>query len=605
MSSYNPKEIESKWQRVWEERGVFRAEEFKGDKFYVLEMFPYPSGRIHMGHVRNYTIGDAIARFLKMKGKNLLHPMGWDAFGLPAENAAIKQGIHPAKWTYENIDYMKRQLKLLGFSYDWDREVATCDPEYYRWNQWIFLKMYERGIAYRKTAVVNWCPHDETVLANEQVIEGKCWRCGTPIVQREIPSWFLKITAYAERLLEDLDKLEGRWPERVIAQQRNWIGKSEGALLKFPLDGDYVEVFTTRPDTVFGATFMVLAPEHPLTLRLAERGGRLEEVREFVERVRSQSTKDRATSQDKEGVFLGVYAQNPANGKRIPVWTANYVLYEYGTGAIMAVPAHDQRDWEFARKYGIDIVPVILSEGEDWDFEKGAYEGKGKLVNSDGFNGMDSEEAKSKITLWLKEKGLGEPRVTYRLRDWNVSRQRYWGTPIPIVYCDRCGTVPVPEEELPVKLPLNVEFTGRGNPLQSSEEFVNTTCPKCGSPAKRETDTMDTFFDSSWYFLRYCDPKNEELPFDREKADYWMPVDTYIGGIEHAVLHLLYSRFFQKFLKDIGMVRDEEPFGKLITQGMVLKKWVSVGSLLEYLGLDEEDEVETLRSKLQELAEVS
>ncbi len=601
MEPYNPREVEKKWQKRWEEEGVFKARDFEGDKFYVLEMFPYPSGRIHMGHVRNYTIGDAIARFLKMKGKNLLHPMGWDAFGLPAENAAIKHGIHPAKWTYENIDYMRRQLKLLGFSYDWEREIATCDPEYYRWNQWIFLKMYEKGIAYRKTAVVNWCPHDETVLANEQVIEGKCWRCGTPVVQKEIPSWFLRITSYAERLLEDLKKLEGKWPDRVIAQQRNWIGKSEGAVLKFFVEDTPVEVFTTRPDTVFGATFMVLAPEHPLTLELAKRGGKGEEVRKFLEKVRSQSTRDRTTAQEKEGIFLGVYAENPATGKKIPVWTANYVLYEYGTGAIMAVPAHDQRDWDFAKKYGIELVPVIVPEGEDWDFEKGAYEGRGKLINSGEFTGMDSEEAKGKITQWLSSKGLGEKKITYKLRDWNISRQRYWGTPIPVIHCDRCGTVPVPEDRLPVRLPLDVKFTGRGNPLATSEEFVKTACPKCGGPARRETDTMDTFFDSSWYFLRYCDPKNEEAPFSKEKTDYWMPVDTYIGGIEHAVLHLLYSRFFQKFLKDIGMVRDDEPFEKLITQGMVLKRWVSIGKLLEHLGLTEEDDIETLKEKLKEM----
>ncbi len=595
---FDPRSIEEKWQKVWEEEGVFKAKDFEGDKFYVLEMFPYPSGRIHMGHVRNYTIGDALARFLRMKGYNVLHPMGWDAFGLPAENAAIKHGIHPAKWTYENIDNMRRELKLLGLSYDWEREIATCDAEYYRWNQWIFLKMYEKGVAYRKTAVVNWCPHDETVLANEQVIEGKCWRCGTPVVQREIPSWFLKITDYAERLLEDLKKLEGKWPERVIAQQRNWIGRSEGAILKFFVGERAIEVFTTRPDTVFGATFMVLAPEHPLTLELAKEGGKLAEVEEFLEKVRSQSTRERTTAQDKEGVFLGVYAKNPANGRDIPVWTANYVLFEYGTGAIMAVPAHDQRDWEFAKKYGIDIIPVILPEDEDWDFEKGAYEGKGRLVNSDGFDGIDSEEAKREITRWLKEKGLGDFKVTYRLRDWNISRQRYWGTPIPIVYCERCGTVPVPEKDLPVKLPLEVKFTGRGNPLETSEEFVKTTCPKCGGPARRETDTMDTFFDSSWYFLRYCDPKNEEKPFDKGKTDYWMPVDVYIGGIEHAVLHLLYARFFQKFLKDIGLVRDDEPFETLVTQGMVLKKWVSIGRLLEYLGLSEDDEVDLLKKKL-------
>ena len=599
---YDPRSIEEKWRKVWEEEGVFRARDFEGSKFYVLEMFPYPSGRIHMGHVRNYAIGDALARFLRMKGYNVLHPMGWDAFGLPAENAAIKHGVHPARWTYENIGNMRKQLKLLGLSYDWERELATCDPEYYRWNQWIFLKMYERGIAYRKNAVVNWCPHDETVLANEQVIEGRCWRCGTPVVQREIPSWFLKITDYAERLLEDLKKLEGKWPQRVIAQQRNWIGRSEGAVLKFFVGDKAVEVFTTRPDTVFGATFMVLAPEHPLTLELAREGGKLEEVEEFLEKVRSQSTRERTTTQEKEGVFLGVYAKNPANGREIPVWTANYVLYEYGTGAIMAVPAHDQRDWEFAKKYGIEIIPVILPEEGEWDFEKGAYEGRGRLVNSGPFDGMDSERAKREITEWLKEKGLGEFKITYRLRDWNISRQRYWGTPIPIVYCERCGTVPVPEEELPVKLPLDVKFTGRGNPLETSEEFLKTTCPECGGPARRETDTMDTFFDSSWYFLRYCDPKNEERPFDKEKTDYWMPVDVYIGGIEHAVLHLLYARFFQKFLKDIGLVRDDEPFETLVTQGMVLKRWVSIGRLLEYLCLSEEDDVELLKKKLQEVA---
>ncbi len=604
MEAYNPKEIESKWQRIWEREGVFKAEEGKEKKSYVLEMFPYPSGRIHMGHVRNYTIGDAIARFLKMKGLNVLHPMGWDAFGLPAENAAIKHHIHPARWTKDNIDYMRKQLKLLGFSYDWDREIATCEPEYYRWNQWIFLKMYEKGIAYRRSATVNWCPHDETVLANEQVIEGRCWRCGTPVVQREVPSWFLKITAYAQRLLDDLKKLEGKWPERVIAQQRNWIGRSEGALVKFKVGAELVEVFTTRPDTLFGATFLVLAPEHPMTLKLAEKGGKKEEVQSFLQRVKSQSTRERATSAEKEGVFLGVYAQNPVNSKKIPVWTANYVLYEYGTGAIMAVPAHDQRDWEFAKKYNLEIVQVIKPTDKEWNFEEGAYEGEGILVNSAEFNGLCSGEAKKKITEFLSSRGLGERKITYRLRDWNISRQRYWGTPIPIVYCDKCGAVPVPENQLPVVLPLNVEFSGKGNPLQSSEEFVNTECPRCGGPAKRETDTMDTFFDSSWYFLRYCDPHNEELPFSPQKSRYWMPVDTYIGGIEHAVLHLLYARFFQKFLKDIGLVDDDEPFERLITQGMVLKRWVSIGKLLGYLGLSEEDELEKLVEKLKEFEEV-
>ena len=627
MKEYNPREIEKKWQKRWEEAKVFKAEEGKGKKFYVLEMFPYPSGRIHMGHVRNYTIGDAIARYLKMKGLNILHPMGWDAFGLPAENAAIKHGIHPAKWTYENISYMKNQLKMLGFSYDWEREIATCDPEYYKWNQWIFLKMYEKGIAYRKTATVNWCPHDQTVLANEQVIEGKCWRCGTPIVQKEVPSWFLKITDYAERLLEDLKKLEGKWPERVIAQQRNWIGKSEGALIRFYVELEepekfidcipedlrpqvikekriYIDVFTTRPDTVFGATFMVLAPEHPLVPVLACIGEKLgnicySDVESFVEKMKRMSTRERTMEEEKEGVFLGVYATNPANGEKIPVWSANYVLYEYGTGAIMCVPAHDQRDWEFAKKYNLPIR-VVVQPQEDWDFDKGAYEGSGILINSGEFNELKSEEAKRRITQWLKEKGLGDFKISYRLRDWNISRQRYWGTPIPIVYCEKCGTVPVPEEQLPVKLPLDVKFTGQGNPLETSEEFVNTTCPKCGGKARRETDTMDTFFDSSWYFLRFCDPKNDNEPFSREKTDYWMPVDVYIGGIEHAVLHLLYARFFQKFLKDIGLVRDDEPFEKLITQGMVLKKWVSVKKLLDYLGLSEEDDVEELKKRLEE-----
>lgn len=629
MREFNPREIEKKWQKKWEEAKVFKAEEGKPEKFYVLEMFPYPSGRIHMGHVRNYTIGDAIARYLRMRGKNILHPMGWDAFGLPAENAAIKHGIHPAKWTYENIDYMKKQLKMLGFSYDWEREVATCAPEYYKWNQWIFLKMLERGIAYRKTAKVNWCPHDQTVLANEQVIDGKCWRCGTPIVQKEVPSWFLKITAYADRLLEDLKKLEGKWPSKVLAQQRNWIGRSEGALIKFFIEIDetekltecipkelrdtflkekriYIEVFTTRPDTIFGATFVVLAPEHPLVKVLACIGEKLgnisyADVESFVEKMKRMSSRERTTEEEKEGIFLGVYTINPATGKKIPVWSANYVLYEYGTGAIMCVPAHDQRDWEFAKKYNLPIKVVIKPKGE-WDFEKGAYEGNGVLINSDKFSGLDNETAKKEITAWLGKKGLGKRAVSYKLRDWNISRQRYWGTPIPVVYCEKCGMVPVPEDQLPVELPLEVKFTGQGNPLETSEEFVNTTCPKCGSKARRETDTMDTFFDSSWYFLRFCDPKNEKELFGKEKSDYWMPVNVYIGGIEHAVLHLLYARFFQKFLKDLGLVRDDEPFEKLITQGMVLKKWVSVKKLLDYLGLSEEDDLEKLKEKLREIS---
>jgi len=597
LMEYKPQDIEAKWQRTWEEQGLFKAKE-EGKKIYVLEMFPYPSGRIHMGHVRNYTIGDAIARFLRFKGYSVLHPMGWDAFGLPAENAAIKQGVHPADWTYENIAYMKKQLKSLGFSYDWDREIATCDPEYYKWNQWIFLKFLEHGLAYRKSAEVNWCPNDETVLANEQVIDGRCWRCGTPIVRKEVPSWYLKITAYAERLLEDLKELEGRWPERVIAQQKNWIGRSEGALLKFFVEDTAIEVFTTRPDTVFGATFVVLAPEHPLTLKLAKSP----EVKAFVERMKQKSTRERVIEEEKEGVFLGVYAVNPATGEKIPVWTANYVLYEYGTGAIMCVPAHDQRDYEFAIKYGLPIKQVIKPYQGEAPKDR-VYEDPGILINSAQFSGMDSTEAKKAITQWLKDKGLGDFKITYRLRDWNISRQRYWGTPIPVVYCDHCGIVPVPEDQLPVMLPYKVEITGHGNPLEKVPDFVHTTCPKCGRPAKRETDTMDTFFDSSWYFLRFCDPKNSQRPFDPERVEFWMPVDLYIGGIEHAVLHLLYARFFQKFLYDLGLVKDKEPFLRLITQGMVLKRWVSIERFLKYL--EEKYGVENLEEReLEELVEL-
>ncbi len=600
MERYNPHVIEKKWQKIWEEKRIFRTKEKTLNKKYVLEMFPYPSGKIHMGHVRNYTIGDAIARLYMMKGFNVLHPMGWDAFGLPAENAAIKHGIHPAKWTEENISYMKKQLKSMGFSYDWTREIATCHPDYYKWNQWIFLKMYENGIAYRKEATVNWCPHDETVLANEQVIEGKCWRCGTDIVQKNIPSWYLKITAYAERLLKDLEKLKGKWPDKVIVQQKQWIGKSEGAIIKFRVGESIVEVFTTRPDTVFGATFLILAPEHPLTTVLAKKGGKYKELESFLEKIRSMSTRERNMAKDKEGLFLGVYATNPATEESIPVWSANYVLYEYGTGAIMAVPAHDSRDYEFAIKYKLPIKHVIMPE-------KGklgkVYEEEGVLVNSGEFSGMKSSEAKKKIALWLKEKGLGEPKTTYRLRDWNISRQRYWGTPIPIVYCERCGVVPVPYENLPILLPTYVSFSGKGNPLSTSEEFINTKCPTCGNKARRETDTMDTFFDSSWYFLRYCDPYNTQVPFNKSKADYWMPVDIYIGGIEHAVLHLLYARFFQKFLYDIGLVKEDEPFQNLLTQGMVLKRWVSIDKLLKYLNLSVEDSIEDLKKRMKEVFE--
>ncbi len=595
---YDFKEIEEKLLKEWEENKIYKTEEDKSkEKFYTLEMFPYPSGKIHMGHVRNYLIGDVINRFYRMKGKNTLHPMGWDAFGMPAENAAIKSGVHPAKWTYDNINYMKEEMKRLGFSYDWDREVATCNPDYYKWNQWIFLKMYEKGIVYRKSAVVNWCPNDKTVLANEQVIEGRCWRCDTPVVQKEIPSWFVKITAYAEELLEDLKKLEGKWPKAVLTMQENWIGKSVGATAKFKIDGfdEYLEIFTTRPDTIYGTTFMAIAPEHPLALKLAEGTPYENEVKKFVNKYLSMSTKDRNIVEEKEGVFTGRYAINPLNNKKIPIYVANYILWGYGTGAIMAVPAHDERDFEFAKKYNIPVIPVIKPEDTEWDFDKEAYTGEGILINSDSFDGLHSREAKKKITEELEKRGLGKETVNYRLRDWNISRQRYWGTPIPIIYCDNCGIVPVPEEDLPVILPEDVEFTGKGNPLETNEDFVNTTCPKCKGKAKRETDTMDTFVDSSWYFLRYTDPHNDKQPFDKEKAEYWMPVDVYIGGIEHAVLHLLYSRFFTKFLRDIGLIDIDEPFEKLITQGMVLKKWISIEKLLEILEVNENISIDELK----------
>ncbi len=601
---YNFKEIEERLLKEWEEKGIFKTEEKPDkEKFYVLEMFPYPSGRIHMGHVRNYAIGDVVNRYLRMKGKNTLHPMGWDAFGMPAENAAIKSGVHPAKWTYENIDYMRKELKRLGFSYDWNREVTTCSPEYYRWNQWIFLKMYEKGIAYRKSAIVNWCPHDMTVLANEQVIEGRCWRCDTPVVQKEIPSWFLRITDYAEVLLDDLEELKGKWPEAVLTMQKNWIGKSVGATIRFPVENSTttIEVFTTRPDTIFGVTFMALAPEHPLAIELAKGTDQEEEVEDFVNKYLTMSTRERNIVEEKEGVFTGRYAINPMTGEKVPIWIANYILWGYGTGAIMAVPAHDERDHEFAKKYGLPIKPVIKPVDKDWDYEKEAFTEEGVLINSDGFDGLPSSEAKEKITEELEKRGIGEKTINFRLRDWNISRQRYWGTPIPIIYCDDCGTVPVPEEDLPVLLPENVEFTGMGNPLEKVEEFVNTTCPKCGKPARRETDTMDTFIDSSWYFLRYCDPHNDREPFSKEKADYWMPVDLYIGGIEHAVLHLLYSRFFTKFLKEIGLVDVKEPFTQLLTQGMVLKKWIKIEKLLDILGVDENITVEELKEKIENL----
>ncbi len=584
MDKYNPHAIEPKWQRFWKEKGFMKAKDLPpGPKQYVLMMFPYPSGDLHMGHLKNYTMGDVLARFRRMQGYEVLHPMGWDAFGLPAENAALKFGVHPKDWTYQNIRQAKESLELMGILYDWDREVTTCEPDYYRWNQWIFLKMWEKGLAYRKRAPVNWCPKCQTVLANEQVVEGRCWRHeDTPVEKRELEQWYLRITEYAEKLLNDLETLTG-WPEKVKAMQRAWIGRSEGAEIDFPLKGKEgrITVFTTRPDTLFGATFMVLAPEHPMTLELAAPERRAE-VLAYVEAVKRKSEIERqAESREKTGVFLGAYAVNPATGEEIPIWTADYVLYGYGTGAIMGVPAHDQRDFEFAKRFGLPIRKVIeRPESPLPEPLEAAYEEAGVMVNSGPFDGTPSEEGKRKVTEWLAEKGLGRAKVTYRLRDWLISRQRYWGTPIPMVHCEACGVVPVPEEELPVLLPdlkdiEDIRPKGK-SPLEAHPEFYETACPNCGGPARRDTDTMDTFFDSSWYYLRYTDPKNDRLPFAPEKANAWMPVDQYIGGVEHAVLHLLYSRFFTKFLHDLGMVEGVEPFQGLFTQGMVLA-WTDFG----------------------------
>lgn len=564
---YNPQKVEEKWQRYWTERKLFRTDQDPGrKKFYCLEMFPYPSGKIHMGHVRNYAIGDVIARYKRMRGYNVLHPMGWDAFGLPAENAAIKEGVHPAKWTYENIEYMKRQLEMMGLSYDWSREVTTCDPQYYKWNQWFFLKMYERGLAYKKTAFVNWCPSCLTVLANEQVIDGRCWRCDSIVIQKELEQWFFKITEYAEELLNGCDRLKG-WPENVVAMQRNWIGRSEGVEMDFPIEGfnEKIRIFTTRPDTLWGATFICLAPGHPLSERLVT-------DREKLDSVKAKYGK----MEEKEGLFTGYYAVNPMNNERIPIYIANFVLMEYGTGAIMSVPAHDQRDFDFAKKYGLPIKVVIVPDGSptkgQGDDMKAAYEDEGILINSGQFSGLRSDEARKRISEYIEEEGIGKRVINYKLRDWGISRQRYWGTPIPVIYCDSCGIVPVNEKDLPVILPEDVKFTGKGgSPLLDSKDFLNAPCPKCGRIGRRETDTMDTFVDSSWYFIRYCSRRDEEA-LDKEKISYWMPVEQYIGGVEHAVLHLLYSRFFTRVLRDLGIVDFDEPFTNLLTQGMVCKE---------------------------------
>lgn len=587
-SQYQPEKVETKAQQHWETEGSFQAtEDPNKEKFYCLSMFPYPSGRLHMGHVRNYTIGDVIARYQRMRGKNVLQPMGWDAFGLPAENAAMKNKVPPAKWTYENVDYMRDQLKRLGFGYDWDRELATCHPEYYRWEQWLFTKLYEKGLVYKKTAPVNWCPHDLTVLANEQVIDGCCWRCDTPVEKKEIPQYFMRITDYAEELLADLDKLDD-WPEQVRTMQRNWIGRSEGVELEFTIVGsnEPLRVYTTRPDTLMGVSYVAVAPEHPLALSAAENNA---ELAAFVAECKTMETSEAAMeTMEKKGVDTGLKAIHPISGEEVPVYSANFVLMGYGEGAVMAVPAHDQRDFEFAQKYGLPVKQVIehrnwrsapkdnLEEYAFYQFDptkwKDWYSDKqaGLLINSGAFNDMFFDEAFNAIAEELEKDNKGNKQTNYRLRDWGVSRQRYWGTPIPIINCDSCGGVPVPEDQLPVVLPEDVDFEGVGSPIKKMPEFYETTCPKCGGKAERETDTFDTFMESSWYFARFACKDNSESMLD-ERANYWLPVDQYVGGIEHAILHLLYARFFTKLMRDAGLLKVDEPFDKLLTQGMVLK----------------------------------
>ncbi|MCC0660104.1 leucine--tRNA ligase [Clostridioides sp. ZZV14-6154] len=561
MSVYNFKQVESKWQKIWKDNNQYKMDTAQTEKpnYYTLEMFPYPSGKIHMGHVRNYSIGDVVARFKKMEGYNVLHPMGWDSFGLPAENAAIKHGIHPHKWTMENIEEMKEQLNLLGLSYDWDKEVATSTPEYYRFTQEIFLKFLEHGLAYKKKSYVNWCPSCETVLANEQVVQGACERCKSTVLKKDLEQWYFKTTEFAEELLNDLDTLDG-WPEKVKIMQRNWIGKSTGADLVFDIDGTdkSMTVFTTRPDTTYGVTYMVLAPEHELVKELVAGTEYEADVEAFVQKMHTMTEIERtAADVEKEGMFIGRYVINPLNGKKVPLWIANYVLVEYGTGAIMAVPAHDERDRDFAEKYNLDIIDVITEDN--------------KMINSEEFDGLDASEGFEGIINKLEKEGRGKRTINYRLRDWLVSRQRYWGCPIPVVYCDECGIVPVKKEDLPVLLPTDVEFTGKGeSPLTTSKQFMSATCPHCGKPARREVDTMDTFVDSSWYFLRYVDNKNEDEPFSKDLVNRWHPVDQYIGGVEHAIMHLLYARWFVKAFKSMGMVDFDEPFKNLLTQGMVL-----------------------------------
>ncbi len=600
---YTPERVEPKWQKYWDENQIFQVrEDASREKYYLLEMFPYPSGKIHMGHVRNYTIGDVVARYKRMNGFNVLHPMGWDAFGMPAENAAIDNQTHPAAWTYENIRTMRDQLKKMGFSYDWDREVATCTPQYYRWEQWLFLKMLENDMVYRKESYVNWCEHCQTVLANEQVEADLCWRCGDPVHQKKLHQWFFKITDYADDLLIHCDQLPG-WPDKVTVMQKNWIGKSYGSEITFAVDqkDENITVFTTRPDTLFGATFMCLAPEHPLVETLSKGTTQEGAVADFVEKISHQERSSSAIEKyEKEGVFIGAWCINPANGRRMPIYTANFALMEYGTGAVMSVPAHDQRDFDFARKYDLDIVVVIQpktdEEGVDTSPKGGkasssetaysdplpldpatmtqAYAAPGVLVNSGAYDGMDNQEAIDKITSWLASEGVGKKTVSFRLRDWGISRQRYWGTPIPVIHCPTCGVVPVPEDQLPVTLPEDADLLENGgSPLPTLDDFRQTPCPKCGCVnARRDTDTMDTFVESSWYFIRYCSPHCHTAMFDNEAVKYWMPVDQYIGGVEHAILHLLYSRYFMRVLNTLGLIDFKEPFTRLLTQGMVCKE---------------------------------
>lgn len=578
MEKYSPQNIEKKWQSKWLAENVYKTEmDPKKPKYYTLEMFPYPSGNLHMGHVRNYSIGDVLARYKTMEGFNVIHPMGFDAFGMPAENAAIKHGVKPSDWTYSNMDNMKRQQREMGLSYDWDRSVATCSPDYYRWTQWLFQLFYKRGLAYKKKAYVNWCETCGTVLANEQVIEGKCWRCDSQVIKKDLSQWFLKITDYADVLLKDLDLLKG-WPDRVKTMQENWIGRSEG--LEFNLEvpelGEKIAAYTTRPDTVYGITFLALAAEHPLIEKICENNPKAQEIKDFCHKAQNQSELERTSSEsEKEGIFTGLYAVNPFNGNKVEIWVTNYVLAEYGTGAVIGVPSEDQRDWMFAEKYKLNVIITLQPKDKELKLEEmtEAYVDKaGVLVNSAEFSGMDIKAAMKGIMDKAEAEGFGKRRVNYRLRDWLISRQRYWGAPIPVIYCDDCGEQLVPEDQLPVMLPEDVKFEqGSVSPLAQSESFVNCTCPKCGKPARRETDTMDTFICSSWYYLRYTDPHNDKLPFAKDKVNYWAPVDQYIGGIEHAILHLLYSRFFTKVLRDAGMVDFAEPFTNLLTQGMVLK----------------------------------